>query len=113
MEERARCIAEGKKYKRSTSTASSGGKRGLKSSSKKLIKSLSSISSKLNNSGMGGGEYSRSGSGISVCQNPKLMKKSSAQASAIEKARDLIDEDDGKEEGDDVGNVRVLYCLYF
>eukprot|EP00956_Cyclotella_meneghiniana_P041531 scaffold229838_cov50-Cyclotella_meneghiniana.AAC.4 len=107
MEERARCIAEGKKYKRSSSTASSTGSKtrgGFKSSSKKLIKSLSSLSSKLNNSGMGGGEYSRSGSG-SVCQNPKLMKKSSAQASAIEKARDLIDEDDGKEEGDDVDNL--------
>lgn len=103
-EEKARCVAEGRKYKRSSSSSSKRGS--LKSSSKKLIKSLSSMSSKLN--GSTSGVYGRSGSG-SVCQNPKLRKKSSAQASAIEKARDLIDEDDGVEDG----SVDVsCHCCY-
>ena len=44
--------------------------------------------------------YSRSGSG--VCMNPKFKKSSSLQASAIEKARDLIDNEDEAEEGTNV-----------
>lgn len=96
MEERAKAAEEGRKYKRS-STSGSSSSRG-KFSSKKLMKSLSSISNKLVNelNGNATESYSRSGSG--VCMNPKFKKSSSTQASAIEKARDLIDNEDEVEE---------------
>lgn len=100
MEERARAAEEGRKYKRSSTSGSSSSRS--KFSSKKLMRSLSSLSNKLVNelNGNATESYSRSGSG--VCMNPKFKKSSSSQASAIEKARDLIDNEDEAEEGVEV-----------
>ena len=98
-EERAKAAKEGRKYRRSSTSSS---KKGFKSSSKKLMRSLSSISNKLVNelNTNPSESYSRSGSG--VCMNPKFKKSSSMQASAIEKARDLIDNEDEAEESANV-----------
>jgi hypothetical protein len=63
-------------------------------SSKKLIRSLSSISNKLVNELNRTLSESTSRSDNGVCMNPKFRKNSSIQASAIEKARDLIDNED-------------------
>jgi hypothetical protein len=110
MEERAKAAEEGRKYKRSSTTGSSSSRMSGKFSSKKLIRSLSSISNRLVNELNGGGSVESSRSGSGVCMNPKFKKSSSTQASAIEKARDLIDNEDELEEGVDVSGV-ILLCL--
>ena len=111
MEERARAAEEGRKYKRSSTSGSSSSRRSSKFLSKKLMRSLSSMSNKLVNelNGNAAESYSRSGSG--ACMNPKFKKSSSSQATAIEKARDLIDNEDEMEEGIDV-SLRTIVFFY-
>lgn len=81
-------------------------------SSKKLFRSLSSFGSKVITELNGTPSTSNSGSSVYAgCQNPKFQRKaSSMQASAIEKARDLIDEESDEEDCRD-GIVSLRMCV--
>ena len=87
--------ARAKLERRSSSAGlSSSGRKKL--SGKKILRSFSSIGNKLidmNSSSHSTTSYRHRHSG---CQNPKFAKKSSRQASAIERARDLIDNEEGE-----------------
>ena len=117
QEERARAAEEGRKYKRSSTLgSSSSSSKGRRLSTKKLFRSLSSMSNKiltelneLNGNPSSSGEFRAN----IVCTNPKLKKRSSSQAATIEKARDLIDNvETVEEEGDvSVSVVGFLRCL--
>jgi hypothetical protein len=106
QEERARATEEGRTYKRSSTLgSSSSSSKGRRFSSKKLFRSLSSMSNKIltelnefNANPSSSGEFRAN----IVCTNPKLKKRSSSQAATIEKARDLIDNVEEVEEGGDV-----------
>ncbi|KAL3787310.1 hypothetical protein HJC23_009556 [Cyclotella cryptica] len=111
QEERARAAEEGRKYKRSSTTGSSSSSKGRRFSSKKLFRSLSSMSNKILtelNDLNGNQSCSTEFRSSVVCANPKLRKGSSSQAATIEKARDLIDNDEEVEEGGDVENNKPL-----
>ncbi|KAL7516868.1 hypothetical protein ACHAWX_001846 [Stephanocyclus meneghinianus] len=112
QEERARAAEEGRKYKRSSTLgSSSSSSKGRRLSTKKLFRSLSSMSNKiltelneLNGNPSSSGEFRAN----IVCTNPKLKKRSSSQAATIEKARDLIDNVETVEEEGDAENKKPL-----